>query len=230
MKSTSKIIVALVLTNLFLFAFINRVGAQICVPVPQGLVSWWPGDGNANDVRDGNDGKLGNGAMFATGMVEQAFSFDGVDSYVIVQDNNNLDLTNASTLEMWIYPISGPHSGSPSAGLIAKANPVPPFDGYILYIFTPDQKIHFRWDNIGETNQVVSTKIIDQIGLNQWHHIVGVYDGTSLKLYIDGQLDNNAGTTSTLDTKPYNLRIGGGPEASLIAFTGLIDEVTIYKA
>jgi hypothetical protein len=51
----------------------------VLLPVPKAAaqVSWWPGDGNANDIVDGNDGTLQGGVTFATGKVEQAFSFDG---------------------------------------------------------------------------------------------------------------------------------------------------------
>jgi hypothetical protein len=31
-------------------------GAPSCAPPPSGMVSWWPGEGNARDVQDGNDG------------------------------------------------------------------------------------------------------------------------------------------------------------------------------
>ena len=63
----------------------NRSG---CVPVLSGLVSWWPGDGNADDIVDGNPGTL-NGVTLATGLVGEAFSFDGTGE-VIVTDNPNL--------------------------------------------------------------------------------------------------------------------------------------------
>ncbi len=33
--------------------------AQVCVPPPSGLVSWWPGDGDAADIQGANDGTLG---------------------------------------------------------------------------------------------------------------------------------------------------------------------------
>ena len=45
--------------------------SQTCVDPPSGLVSWWPGDGNASDIVDGNDGALENGATFAAGHVGQ---------------------------------------------------------------------------------------------------------------------------------------------------------------
>jgi hypothetical protein len=55
---------------------------QSCTPPPTGMVAWWLGDGNANDIQDGNDGTLQNGATFGTGEVGQAFSFDGTDNFV----------------------------------------------------------------------------------------------------------------------------------------------------
>src|SRR6476646_9109089 len=39
------------------------VGAgSTCTPPPPNMVGWWPGDGNANDIQDGNNGILQNGA------------------------------------------------------------------------------------------------------------------------------------------------------------------------
>ena len=51
---------------------------KTCVPPPSSLVSWWPGDGHAEDIGDSNDGSLQGGATFAPGVVGQAFTFDGV--------------------------------------------------------------------------------------------------------------------------------------------------------
>jgi len=48
---------------------------HVPTPIP-GLVSWWPGEGNAEDVVGGNNGTLQGGATFGTGMVGQGFSFD----------------------------------------------------------------------------------------------------------------------------------------------------------
>jgi len=33
---------------------LNSALANPCIPPPYGMVSWWPGDGNANDIQDGN--------------------------------------------------------------------------------------------------------------------------------------------------------------------------------
>src|SRR5438128_321718 len=48
-----------------------------CVPPPPDMVSWWPGDGNADDITGSNNGAFVGNSSFSTGEVDQAFSFDG---------------------------------------------------------------------------------------------------------------------------------------------------------
>ncbi len=56
-----------------------------CVPPPANMISWWPGDGNPNDIQNGNNGTLQGGTTYAAGRVGQAFSLDAsTDSGVIV--------------------------------------------------------------------------------------------------------------------------------------------------
>jgi len=77
---------------------------QACVgSLSSGMVSWWPGDSDASDIQNGNDGTLVNGATFATGKVDQAFSFDGVDDYVDVGNGANLNIgTGDFAVEFWV--------------------------------------------------------------------------------------------------------------------------------
>lgn len=94
---------------------------QQCTTPPSGMVNWWPGDGNANDIQDGNNGTLKNGASFAPGLVGQAFSFDGVDDSV---ESSPTTVMNALplTVEAWVKPelrndaISDPNDFLGSAG------------------------------------------------------------------------------------------------------------------
>ena len=104
-----RIVLALMLLSAFAFAgpsFDGATCAQSCVPPPADLVSWWPGDGDAQDIVGNNDGALVNGATYAAGMVDQAFSFDGIDDYVSIPDDDSLNPTEALTLDAWIYPLS----------------------------------------------------------------------------------------------------------------------------
>ena len=90
----------------------NNAVAQTCAPPPPDMVSWWPGDGNANDIQDGNNGTLQNGATFAAGNVGQAFGLDGVDDFVEVQNSPNLNPTNQITIDAWYKPVSFTGNGA----------------------------------------------------------------------------------------------------------------------
>src|SRR5207245_6120185 len=65
-----------------------------CVPAASGLVSWWPAEGNASDAVDSNSGTLYGGVAFTSGVVGQAFSFNGSSAHVRVSDRPNLHFTN----------------------------------------------------------------------------------------------------------------------------------------
>jgi hypothetical protein len=74
-----------------------------CTPPPTGMVSWWTGDGNANDLIGSNHGTLQNGATFAAGLVGQAFSFVNPFDFVRVPHNSNLNVgTGNVTIDAWI--------------------------------------------------------------------------------------------------------------------------------
>jgi hypothetical protein len=72
--------------------------------LPSGVVSWWPGDGNASDASDGYPGVTLGGVAFAPGMVGQAFSFDGVDGDVWIGAKPNSTAPDGLTIDTWIFP------------------------------------------------------------------------------------------------------------------------------
>src|ERR1700730_18291180 len=55
------------------------------------MISWWPAEGNANDIQDGNNGTANSGVTFGPGEVGQGFNFDGSSGKVTVPDSANLD-------------------------------------------------------------------------------------------------------------------------------------------
>ena len=78
----------------------SRPGATVAPP--SGLVSWWPGEGNASDSAGTNNGISHGDVTFVPGEVGQAFCFNGTDSYVEVQDAPCLRMTNELTIELWV--------------------------------------------------------------------------------------------------------------------------------
>ena len=75
--------------------------AATCVAPPQGLSSWWPGEGEAVDVMNGSVGTAAGGAILAPGLIGQAWSFDG-SGHVAIPDQTNLDLQRL-TIAVWVF-------------------------------------------------------------------------------------------------------------------------------
>ena len=73
--------------------------APSSIPAPPGLVSWWPGDGNATDIWGDNDGTLTGD--FVQGMVGPGFGLDGVGDHVLVPDSADLNITGDVTVDLW---------------------------------------------------------------------------------------------------------------------------------
>ena len=185
-----------------------------CVLPPDGLVSWWPGDENAEDIWDTNHGDFQNDKTYATGRVDQAFSFDGVDAYVDVGD---IGLNGDWTIDFWAkldtvartiqYPIGmGPRAGITYGTGIFMAysnNKWGVYDGLDYFLGSPTLA-------------------------NIWYHIAVTKSGTTYTAYLDGNYENS-GTLGDIDIN--NLQIGRRiePSGSVWYFNGLIDEVEIFN-
>ena len=85
------------------FTLVDHAVGQVCVEPPAGLVSWWPADGNADDMAGGNDGVLMGGATFAPGKVGQAFFLNGIDAFVNAGNAPSLHVSGGDfTVEAWV--------------------------------------------------------------------------------------------------------------------------------
>src|SRR3989304_6252236 len=72
-----------------------------CIPPPSGMVSWWPGDGNANDIQDGNSATQTIGTpQFIPAHVSQGMKFDGASGFVVPNNANlNFGTTGSCPLD-----------------------------------------------------------------------------------------------------------------------------------
>jgi hypothetical protein len=200
--------------------------AQTCVQPPTGLVSWWPGDGNADDIENGNDGTLANGATFGSGLVDQAFRFTAsLNSGVRIPSSASLNPTDALTLDAWVFPFSFPN-GAPS--ILRKDTNTVGTTQYLIAVgdgVTPG----VAHCNIG----TFAAPVGGSVPLNQWTHVACTYDRQVARLYLNGvEVAAEAGT-QPIPTAPRELWIGN--EEPLLSngmirqFDGLIDEVEIFN-
>lgn len=149
-----------------------------------------------------------------------ALQFDGVNDYVDVGNDASLDITDAITIEAWVNPAEGTgQQAIIGTGDIRNA--------YSLYVrHAPGQDIGF-WFNDNGTNKF---QMAGTLNYGTWHHIVGTWNGTTLKLYLDGEIITSTHSEQTFTRNFQRVKIG---YISNIAnpkyFNGLIDEVRIYE-
>ena len=179
--------------------------------------SWSGVAGEVLDSSDnGNSGVEVNGAnTTVNGKFGRAGSFDDAsNSYVSVPDKSSLDVTENFTLEAWIYPTSSGH-------IISKEEEA--VGGYYMYVHWTTGKVVFGF-NEGET-EVVST---DQVPFNTWTHVAGVWDGSNLKIYINGVLDNSVSGAGNPVATSQPLYLGGYWD-DLGNYSGLIDDAAVWS-
>ncbi|PYM12846.1 MAG: hypothetical protein DME18_10345, partial [Verrucomicrobia bacterium] len=180
-----------------------------------GLVAWWPGDGNAEDIIGGHHGVMVNGAGFVPGVIGQAFQFDGAD---FVEVANSADLNFAPTaqitVELWAYRTNTAGVGH----LIGKRVDCGDFNYQMA--FDPARGLSFG----GFSPNDVESGI--QLPLNTWKHVAGSFDGSTYRFYVDGEQVASASGKTLGATNAAPLRIG--TSGSCQAFGGYIDDVGIY--
>jgi parallel beta-helix repeat protein len=195
--------------------------------VTDSLVSYWKFDDSsgttATDSADANDGtlKLGESSIsgWTTGQVGGALGFDGTDDYVDAGNAESLSPTSAITISAWVKATGGEGS---NRMFVSKG-----LDGEQYAISAPDT-LKFR-PHILTTGGWHYEEGSTTVSLNTWYYVVETYDGTDLKLYVNGNLDGswNYNEPISYASTANNLYIGN-MQGRDYHFNGIIDEVAIY--
>jgi RHS repeat-associated protein len=172
--------------------------------------------GGANGTYAGTPALGASGLLSAPGETNTAVSFDGVNDLVSTPLTNSSAQLAAFSLEAWVK-----RNGAPAATqTIAAAN------GTFLRIAAGASTASFGFWN-GSSSQVVSTTV--SVVDNAAHHVVGTWDGTTLRIYLDGALSSFLVPTGTPSAQSDAFTIGDAAGGTSW-FAGTIDEVAFYRA
>lgn len=224
----------------YLFFFIGlgliiTTSAQIPNYVPQnGLVGWWPFNGNANDESGNGNNGIVNGPTLTTdrfGNPNAAYLFTvsssagwGSAQNRITVANPSIPNTNSFTMSAWVEIDSKP----------------PPFDNR-------PHTIMGRWDGNGTAvfrHQIdytgpISSNLLSgttsnsnihaggSLQYNNWEHVLITYDGSVLRQYQNGSLVNSTTLNIQLNTSTTDLTFGELHMANghWYLFSGKMDEM-----
>jgi hypothetical protein len=201
--------------------------AQVPAYVPtDGLVGWWPFNGNANDESgNGNDGVV-NGATLTEdrfGNAERAFSFDGIDDFIEIQDNESLELLNTDfTINVWIYPQDENGNHIWYKGLSTGNN-----NNKYLFRWNQSQfAFHINGSGLGTGIWAYS----ELAETTSWRMGTIVKLGNNISFFIDGLLSSSSTFSNPIpNTTGNNVRIGGSEPNGGGAWFGLLDDIAIYN-
>ena len=150
-----------------------------CASPPSGLISWWPGDGNTDDIQGGNNGTLQGDTHFVPGIVDNAFSSSS--GSVDVGNPANLQLQNF-TFDSWVKLNPATLTGTGPAVITYGIG------GYGFGVAGPSQPPRVNGElfltQVGSSNAGPSTTMV--IADTDWHHIAVTKNNGTAIFYLDG--------------------------------------------
>ncbi|MFH1786834.1 MAG: LamG-like jellyroll fold domain-containing protein [archaeon] len=187
------------------------------------LKGWWRLEDNFVDESGNNNlGECTNCPSYTlSGKSGGAYQFNSdTSSYILINDSSSLDVTKQITLETWIKPATY----RPMA-IVGKWNTVGGGHSYVLYS-NGIASAGFRLNN-GATNFIQLTGWSTDPPLNQWSHLVATYNGTTAKVYVNGDEVASQTAVSTILSSASWVSIGREGYGNY--YNGSIDEVKIYS-
>ena len=207
-------------TSIFLLVMVVLVSTNLNADLLDGLVAYYPFNGNANDASGGGyDGSVVGATLTSDkfGNSNSSYYFDGSGDYIDIGDQTDLEGFGAVTISAWI---NCGLMGGDSYNIAGKAG-VYKIDYY-------NSKIRFLTGN-DFAGSILTTK--STLSNNEWHHIVATYDGSIKRVYIDNIMDPTTVLTSgSLGANTKEVSIGAHRQFETWDhfFKGAIDEVRIY--
>ena len=188
------------------------------------LVVWLPLNGDLTNQGLSNVTVTNNGATVDNnGKIGKCYSFDS-SKRITVSQPANLS-TTAASLSCWVNLSSW---GSTYDSLINLSTGTGWVDTRLAFVRNNTaNRIGFCIANGSTYNFTVMTS---DLPLNTWTHLTGTFDGSTIKIYVNGVLNNSAATTfNTLVYDSAVLNLGSWSNANNYPINGKLNDVRVYS-
>jgi hypothetical protein len=187
---------------------------------------WLMDEGSGTMIVDGsglgNNGTLSGTPTWVTGVNGNAIHFNGTTDYARVANSSTLNPTGSISLAAWIRP-----EKLATQYIIKKGN-LGTTDGYELSL-SASGTVFFRLDQASNLN----TYRVDSISHyptngTTWMHVAATYDGTTMRVYINGVLEASVSGPAAIGANSQPLAIGTQSDGTAGFFGGAIDEAHVW--
>jgi hypothetical protein len=211
-----------------------------------GLVAYYPFNGNANDESGNENHGTVNGATLISGRCNfdnSAYNFDGVDDYISTEKIKIVGGSPTMTASIWF---KANEFDFDDATLISQYNSDNlSGDGYRIFSLKvqnnydgiPGKRIAFGvFANDYRYNRLYMMTPPLDLQIDKWYYIVAIYDSGSLSIYLDGEKiealeDRNSrgGGVFFIADRPERVGMGLDLQYHDWRFNGGLDEARIYN-
>jgi hypothetical protein len=172
---------------------------------------------------NGNDGVISSDIAWAPDGGHSgggALEFDGTHDCVKVGNESNFDVIDQITVSAWIKVNAFTRAFQ---AIVTKGD-----NAWRIQRWSNTNYIEFACTGLGHNtySNIIGNTVVND---NQWHHVAGVYDGTKMYLYIDGNIDVSTPTSGSINTNNYSVMIGENAQPSGRYWNGMIDDVRVYS-
>ena len=201
---------------------------QTCAPAPSGLVSWWTGDTNENDIIGGNNPQTVNAVTLVPGEVLSGLTF-GTGGYVEIPAASNL-ANQQFTWAAWVRP-DGPGPNNDAFGSVIVEQDIDGTNVVVGLLWSAaDGKFLFVFGN-EYTELITST---DAFAAGNFYLVTATYDGTTFQLFVNGLPEGSFSEVKTVgySSQPWTIGSAGPrfiPLGYARTWNGVIDEVQAYN-
>ena len=210
--------------------------SQVPSYVPtNGLVGYWPFNGNANDESGNNNNGTVNEATLTNdrnGVANKAYSFDGLNDNILINNNFFNNGWSEFTVSIWYNLNQQPNSNNGNSSHILFNTE--PHHGIALTMNWGSSNKYSLWLGDGAPsnswNALFNSKSTQTISLNTWRHIVINKIAEKYYLYIDGNLDVIWDSPILVQSYLTKLYFGScDPLNSSEVINGKLDDIAIYN-